>query len=170
MSLVIPQLSAALLAVIFLNEFVKTEKEKLWPLFKKCLYVAGGTVAVLGLFYFFSDFSNTATGELRKSINEAMKGQGNDFTRSYFNALKADRQAFYLGDMGRTIGFILVLMAAMFMYAKNWIKPGIVYTAIILFCVIDLLGVSMRYLKDGDDVNPPAWVDAANVGSDYIDS
>ncbi|MBL0200426.1 MAG: YfhO family protein [Chitinophagaceae bacterium] len=164
MALVIPQLSAALLAVIFLNEFVKTEKEKLWPLFKKCLYVAGGTVAVIGLFYFFSDFSNTATDELRKGINDGLQGKGGDFTRSYFNALKADRQAFYLGDMWRTIGFIVVLVAAMFLYAKNWIKPAVVYAALILFCIIDLFGVSKRYLKEEN------FVDATDIENSYADT
>ena len=164
MSLVIPQLSAALLAVIFLNEFVKTEKEKLWPLFKKCLIVTGATVAVLGLFYFFADFSNTATGNLRKNINESLQGKGSDFTRSYFNALKADRQAFYLSDMWRTVGFIFVLVAAMFLYAKNYIKPVVVYAALILFCVIDLFGVSKRYLKDEN------FIDATDLENSYTDT
>ncbi|MFZ1304591.1 MAG: hypothetical protein WAR80_02050, partial [Ferruginibacter sp.] len=164
MALVIPQLSVALLAVIFLNEFVKTEKEKLWLLFKKCLIVAGATVAFLGLFYFFSDFSNTATGELRKGINEGLQGKGNDFTRSYFSALKADRQAFYLGDMWRTIAFICVLVAAMFGYAKNWIKPAVVYAALILFCIIDLFGVSKRYLKEEN------FVDATELENSYADT
>lgn len=164
MALVIPQLSAALLAVIFLNEFINTEKEKLWPLFKKCLYVTAGTVAVLGLFYFFSDFSNTATGELRKNVNDALQGKGGDFTRSYFSALKADRQAYYLSDMWRTIGFIFVLVAAMFLYAKNRVKPGIVYATLILFCIIDLFGVSKRYLKDEN------FVDATELESSYTDT
>ena len=164
MALVIPQLSVALLAVIFLNEFVKTEKERLWLLFKKCLIVAGATVAFLGMFYFFSDFSNTATGELRKGITDGLQGKGNDFTRSYFSALKADRQAFYLGDMWRTIGFIFVLVAAMFLYAKNWIKPTVVYAALILFCIIDLFGVSKRYLKEDN------FVDATELENSYADT
>jgi Bacterial membrane protein YfhO len=164
MSLVIPQLSVALLGVIFLNEFIKTEKEKLWQLFKKCLIVAGATVAFLGLFYFFSDFTNTATNELRKGINEVLQGKGNDFTKSYFSALKADRQAFYLGDMFRTIGFIFVLVAAMFLYAKNLVKPAIVYAALILFCIIDLFGVSKRYLKEEN------FVDAAELEYSYTDT
>ena len=165
MSLVIPQLSVALLAVIFLDEFVlKTDKAKLWQLFKKCLYIAGGTVAVLGLFYFFSDFSNTATGELRKNINDALQGKGADFTRSYFTALKDDRKAFYLSDMLRTLGFILVLVAALFFYAKNKIKPGIVYGVLILFCIIDLFGVSKRYLKDEN------FVDAGDLEYSYTDT
>lgn len=156
MALVIPQLSVALLAVIFLDEFVlKTSKEKLWQLFKKCLYVTGATVAVLGLFYFFSDFNNTATGELRKNINEGLQGKDADFTRTYFNALKADRQAYYLSDMWRSIAFMFVLIGTLFLYAKNMIKPGIVYAALILFCIIDLFGVSKRYLKDENFVDAP---------------
>ena len=165
MSLVIPQLSVALLAVIFLDEFIlKTDKAKLWQLFKKCLYITGGTVAILGLFYFFSDFSNTATGELRKNINDALQGKGADFTRSYFTALKDDRKAFYLSDMLRTLGFILVLVATLFFYAKNKIKPGIVYGVLILFCIIDLFGVSKRYLKDEN------FVDAGDLEYSYTDT
>ena len=165
MSLVIPQLSVALLAVIFLDEFVlKTDKTKLLQLFKKCLYITGGVVAVLGLFYFFSDFSNTATGELRKNINDALQGKGTDFTRSYFTALKDDRKAFYLSDMWRTLGFILVLVATLFLYAKNKIKPAVVYGVLILFCIIDLFGVSKRYLKEEN------FVDAGDLEYSYTDT
>ena len=163
MALVIPQLSVALLAVIFLNEFVKTEKEKLQQIFKKCLYITGGTVAVIVLFYFFADFTNTATAELRKNINDALQGKGTDFTRSYFTALKSDRQAFYLSDMWRTLGFIVVTIGVLFLYAKKLIKPAIVYAALILFCAIDLLGVSKRYLKEENFIDP---VDLENSYAD----
>jgi len=155
MALVIPQLSVSLLAVLFLDEFVlKTEKEKLQKLLKICLYITGGTVALLGLFYFFADFSNTATGELRKNINDALQGKGNDFTRSYFSALKEDRKAFYLGDMCRTIAFMLVTVATLFLYAKKYIKPAVLYAVLILFCTIDLFGVAKRYLKEENFVDP----------------
>ncbi len=164
MSLVIPQLSVALLGVIFLDEFIKTEKEKLFNLFKKCLYVAGGTAALMIIFYFMSDFTNTATADLRKNINDALQGQSTDFTRSYFSALKSDRQAFYLSDMWRSLGFMVVIVAAMFMYAKKWIKPAIVYTSVILFCTIDLFGVSQRYLKEEN------FVDAEELEYSYVDT
>jgi hypothetical protein len=165
MALVIPQLSAALLGVIFLNEFVlKTEKEKLWKLFKKCLYITGATVAVLGLFYLFSDFSNTATAEMRKDITAKLQGQSAGFVKSYFSALKADRQAYYLSDMWRSLVFIIVLVAVLFLYAKNYIKPAIVYASLILFCAIDLLGVSKRYLKDESFIEP------ADIESYYADT
>jgi Bacterial membrane protein YfhO len=154
MALVIPQLSVPLLAALFLNEFIKTEKDKLQLLFKKCLYITGGVLAVLGLFYFFSDFTNTATAEMRKDITTKLQGQHTDIIRSYFNALKSDRQAFYLSDLWRSLGFIFVLVTALFLYAKNKIKPGVVYAVLILFCIIDLLGVSKRYLKEENFVDP----------------
>lgn len=155
MALVIPQLSMALLASIFLNEFAaNTDKEKMKNILKNCLYITGGTVAVLALFYFFSDFSNDATNELRKSVNQELQGKGADFARSYFAALKADRQAFYLNDMWRTIGFLFVGIAAIFLYAKQWIKPWVLYTALILFTTLDLFGVARRYLKEENFVEP----------------
>lgn len=164
MSLVIPQLSAALLGVIFLDEFIKTPKEKLKALLKKCLYITGGTVLVMILFYFMADFTNTATTDLRKNITDAMQGQNTDFVRSYFSALKADRQAFYLSDMWRSLGFMFVLVAAMFMYMKNWIKPAVVFGVLILFCTIDLFSVSKRYLKEDN------FVDAEELEYSYTDS
>ena len=165
MALVIPQLSVPLLAALFLNEFVSiTDKEKLQQLLKKCLYITGGTVAVLGLFYFFSDFTNTATGEMRKNIAAKLQGQGADFTRSYFSALKNDRQAFYLSDLWRTLGFILVTITAIFLFAKKLIKPAALYAVLIVFCCIDLFGVSRRYLKEEN------FIESADLESSYMDT
>ena len=164
MALVIPQLSVPLLGVIFLNEFIKTEKDKLWQLFKKCLYVTGGVVVVMALFYFMADFSNNATAELRKGITEALQGKGTDFIRSYFAALKSDRQAFYLSDMWRSLAFIAVLIGTLFLYAKNMIRPAVVYASLILFCTIDLFVVSQRYLKEEN------FVEAADLENSYNDT
>lgn len=165
MSLVIPQLTAALLGVIFLHEFVNTKsKEKLQQLFKKCLYITGGVVLILGAFYFMADFTNDATNDLRKNITDALQGKGTDFTRSYFTALKTDRQAFFLADMWRTMGFMFVLIAALFLYSREKIKPSVVYGALILFCIIDLFGVSKRYIKEEN------FVDAAELEYSYTDT
>lgn len=155
MSLVIPQLTAPLLGIIFLDEFTKlADKEKMTQLMKKCLYVTGAVLIVMVGFYFMSDFTNEATNELKKNINAALQGQGSDFTRSYFSGLKADRQAFYLKDMWRSVGFIIAAIAVLFLYSRKLIKPAVLYGALILLCTIDLLGVSKRYLKDENFVEP----------------
>jgi hypothetical protein len=164
MALVIPQLSAALLAVIFLHEFINSKKEDLWQLCKKCLYVTAAVALFMGLFYFFSDFTNTATTDLKKTVNEALQGKGTDFSRAFFSALKNDRKAFYLGDMWRSLAFIAVLAFTFFLYAKNKIKPGVVYGILLLFCTIDLMSVSKRYLKE------ESFVDASELEFNYSDS
>ncbi len=149
MALVIPQLTVALLSILFLNEYVlNTDKEKLQKLFKKCLYISAAIVAALGLFYIFADYNNEATSDLRKGITEALQGQNAEFTRSYFSALKADRQAFFMSDLLRSLGFIAVALAVLFLYARKSIKPTMVYALLILLCTIDLFGVSKRYLKE----------------------
>ena len=155
MSLVIPQLTVSLLAVIFLNEFVvKTNKDQLLKLFKKCLWVTGSVIGVLLLFYMFADFSNSATGELRKYINSGLQGQNGDFTRNYMSALKADRQAFYLNDMTRSVIIMLAGLGVLFLYSRKTIKPAILYASLILLCTIDLFSVSKRYLKDEKFIEP----------------
>ena len=155
MGLVMPQLSASLLAMIFLNEFVlTTDTDKLKSLFKKCLWVTGGVIAFLTLFYFFADFSNEATSELKKTIIYDLQGKGGNFARDYINALKADRQSFYLSDMIRSLGFIIAGIALLFLYARRWIKPAVLYAALIILCIIDLFGVSKRYLKEDNFVEP----------------
>ena len=155
MALVIPQLSVPLLAVIFLNEFVtQTPKEKLQALLKKMLIISGAIAAILILFYSFADFTNEATRDLKNRIISAMQGQGGDFVNQYFSALKKDRQAFYMSDMLRTLGYMAVTIAALALYAKNMIKPAIVYTVLILFCTFDLMGVCKRILKDENFIEP----------------
>ncbi|MBK6634950.1 MAG: hypothetical protein IPG38_12140 [Chitinophagaceae bacterium] len=165
MSLVIPQLSVPLLAVIFLHEFLfKNDTEKIQQLIKKCLYITGGIAAVLGIFYFMADFTNGATADLRTNINDALQGKGTEFNRSYFNALKSDRQAFYLSDMWRSLGFMFVTIATLYLFAKNKIKPAVVYSVLIIFCIIDLFGVSRRYLKEEN------FVEADELESSYVDT
>lgn len=154
MALVIPQLSIPLLAVVFLNEFIKTDKEKLKVLIKKCAYIFGGVIVFLFLFYFFADFTNSATTELSKNIKNFSQGQLAEFSRNYFTALKQDRQAFYLKDMWRTIGFIFIAFMALFLYAKKIIKPAFVYSILIIFTIIDLYGIGIRYLNEENFIDP----------------
>ena len=89
-----------------------------------------------------------------QGINNALQGHSGDFTKAYINALKQDRQSFYLGDMLRSLGFILVTITTLFLYARTLIKPVIVYVALILFSIIDLFGVSKRYLKEENFIDP----------------
>lgn len=154
MALVIPQLTVPLLGVIFTNELVgTTDKVKLADIGKKTLIVAGSLVALLILFYFFAEFRNEETNELRKNLSNALQN-GNDFVTAYIGALIKDRQALYLADMWRTLGFLLAGVAVIYLYTKQIVKPAVLYTVLILLTTIDLVGVGKRYLNDDNFVDP----------------
>jgi len=154
MALVIPQLTVPLLGVIFLNELVNiTDKVQLAAIGKKTLIVAGSLTAGLILFYFFADFKNEETNELRKNLSDALQNN-NEFVSAYIGAIVKDRQALYLADMWRTLGFLLAGAAVIYLYTKQIVKPAILYTVLILLTAIDLVGVGKRYLNDDNFVDP----------------
>ncbi|HMG82768.1 MAG TPA: YfhO family protein [Ferruginibacter sp.] len=164
MALVIPQLTVPLLAVIFVNELVGiTDKATLTDIGKKSLIVGGSIAVVLAGFYFMASFKNEATGELQKNLAQAMQNN-TEFTSSYISALIKDRQAIYLADMWRTLGFVLAGVAVIFLYTKQLVKPAILYIALILLTTIDLTGVGKRYLNDDSYVDP---VDYETAFKDY---
>lgn len=77
-----------------------------------------------------------------------------DFTKSYLVAIVKDRQALYLADMWRSLGFMLVAIAAIFLYGRKIIKAPVLYVALILFTAIDLMNVGKRYLSADTFVEP----------------
>jgi Bacterial membrane protein YfhO len=159
MALVIPQLTVPLLGVIFVNELINIkDKARLTLIGKKSLIVAGSITALLILFYFSADFKNEATNELRKNLSDAMQNNS-DFVNAYIGAIVKDRQALYLADMWRTLGFLLAGVAVIYLYTKQIIKPAILYTALILLTAIDLVGIDKRYLNDDNFVDPTDYAD-----------
>ncbi|MES2430921.1 MAG: YfhO family protein [Bacteroidota bacterium] len=161
MAMVIPQLSVAMLSVLFVNELVTiTDKEKLNKLAKNCLIATGGVIALLLGFYFFADFKNEATYELKKNLTAAMQNNNPEFITSYISAIVKDRQALYSADMWRSIGFILVGIAAIFLFCKKIINAPVLFSILILFTAIDLLSVDKRYLNADNFIEPADYESA----------
>lgn len=164
MSLVMTQLAVPLMAVIFLNDLTSiTDKEKLASIGKKCLIITGSVAAAIAGFYFFASFKNEATDELKKSVTNAFQNNP-DFAKSYISALIKDRQTVFLSDMWRSLGFILIGIAAVYLYTKNIFKAPVLYIALILCTTIDLVGVGKRYLTFDNFIEP---VEYENSYADY---
>ena len=160
MALVIPQLTVPLLGVIFVNELINiTDKIKLNAIGKKTLIIAGSITVGLVLFYFFADFKNQETNELRKNLSNALQNN-TEFVNAYIGAIIKDRQSLYLADMWRTLGFLFAGTAIIYLYTKQIIKPAILFIALILLSTIDLVGVGKRYLNDDNFVDPTDYSDA----------
>ncbi len=162
MSLVMPQFSVSLMAILFAGEFmdtVKEGKEAQAKLLKNFLIVAGATAGVLIAFYLFASYSNANTLALKKSLENAFKG--NDaFVKSYMNAWTEDRKALYFKDMLRSLGIIAAAVGALFAYSKGFIKQPIVIAAFILLTVIDLLPIGKRYFTEESFVDAESYDNA----------
>jgi len=159
MSLVMPQLSVSLMALIFINDFLikfetakeiaKEEKEKF---LKSFLIIAASFAGLLIAFYLLAGYSNSNTLALRKSLENAFKSN-DGFIRSYISALIDDRKSLYLKDMLRSLGIILAAVGVLFAYSKKFIKTPIVISLFILLAIIDLLPVGRRYFNETNFVD-----------------
>ncbi len=159
MSLVMPQVSVSVMAIIFVSEFLDITakaKEEQAKLLKNFLIVAGAVAALLVAFYLTASFSNTNTASFKKTLEGYFKGN-DTFVKSYMSAWIDDRKALYLKDMLRSLGIMAVAVAAIFAYAKNYIKKPIVIGAFILLAMIDLLPIGKRYFTDENFVDADTY-------------
>ena len=153
-ALVMPQLSVALMATFFANDFLfNTPKEELKKLFKNCLYVGGGVLLVMTGFYFMADYMSDESLELKKNIIAKMQGDRTLATK-FFTALAQDRRAIYSSDMFRSIGFMLAGLAILFLYSRNTIKAMVAAILLTIIASIDLLSIDTRYLHEENFVEP----------------
>ncbi len=156
MSLTMTQLALPLMAVLFVNEYLETAKEKQAELLKKFAIIAASFAAILIGYYVFASFSNNNTTELKKNLEAAFK-DNTSFVSSYMQAWISDRKALYLKDMLRSLAFMAVAVGILYAFTKNIIKQPIVIGAFVLLAIIDLLPVGKRYFNDDNFVDPETY-------------
>ena len=163
MSLVMPQLSVSMMALLFVGEFMDTvdtqSKELQAKYLKNLLIVAGSTAAVLIGFYMFASYSNANTLSLKTNLINAFKGN-DTFVKSYMNAWMEDRKALYFKDMIRSLGIIAVAVVALAAYSKKFIKKPVVIAAFILLAIIDLMPIGKRYFTEENFVDADTYEQA----------
>lgn len=142
--LIIVELAAPVLAVLYLDRMVK---EGRWtkPVEKRFLAVGGVLALVLlvmaiapgQLFEFFS-----------QAEKEQLSAQGD---QAYVDGLKAMRMAVLSADAWRSLGFVVVGAAVLFAFGRGAIKRGVLLAGMGLLILIDLWSVDKRYLNNEKD-------------------
>ncbi|WP_127127594.1 YfhO family protein [Pseudoflavitalea rhizosphaerae] len=183
-ALVIPQLTFAVLACMALDQLLFGEYNKAEML--KKLKVAGvavlAVVAILVGTYFTGSFKASGDNQLREGIsgaimqmasqggqpNEQVQQQARTISSSIMNGLSADRKTLYEGDMLRTILFLVLGSALIWLGVQKKLKPEYIMAALIVLNLVDLLPVDRRYLKDEnyvakDDFLAPYQATAADM-------
>jgi hypothetical protein len=173
MALVIPQLTAALMAALVLQKFFfgGDAKELLFKKLKLSVYITAGILALTTLLYFSFNYSNQNDTRIKENFaNNMLQGQqpspqlqaqANDFGQSIVRALAEDRKGMFGSDLLRTILFIAAAMVVLGLFAKNKINATAALVVLIALSVFDLLPVGKRYLNENN------FVEKTNIEDEF---
>ncbi len=111
----------------------------------KPLYISGGILAVVSLFFAFAggsffDFEGAADGRY------AQMGLNAD-------VFVDDRISLMRSDALRSLFFVVLACGALYLYLKEKIKLNVLLPVLIVLTVVDLFGVDKRYLNNSDFVS-----------------
>jgi hypothetical protein len=173
MALVIPQLTAALMAALVLQKFFfgGDAKELLFKKLKLAVYITGGILALTTLLYFSFNYSNQNDTRIKENFaNNMLQGQqptpqlqaqANEFGQTIVRALAEDRKGMFGSDLLRTVLFITAGIVVLCLFAKNKINATAAIVVLIALSVFDLLPVGKRYLNENN------FVEKTNIEDEF---
>lgn len=147
MALVIAQFTMPMLAIITLKEiFDKTIlPAKLLKGLQYALAITGGFCLLFAIMpSVFFNFTSSLDSQYQ-------------LPDVYYNALLADRQSLLSSDAWRSLIFILLAAAVLYLYQKGTLKKTMYATlALGILMLVDLWQIDKRYLNDDNFVQPKA--------------
>ena len=173
MALVIPQLTASLMAVLVLHKFLfgGDAKELIFKKLKLSVYITAGVLAITTLLYFSFSYSSQNDTLIKENFaNNMLQGQqatpqlqaqANEFGQTIVRALAEDRKGMFGGDLLRSILFITAAIVVLGLFAKNKINASLVIAVLIALTVFDLLPVGKRYLNENN------FVEKTNIDDEF---
>jgi Bacterial membrane protein YfhO len=155
MILVIPQLMLPLVVVLSLQEllFGKSTKEDSWKALRLSGIFTGGLLLILGFLYISFDYRIGYEKEIQQQLTQMAQGDAT-LGKDIINAVVADRKGMFGKDLLRSLFFIGFAWLLLFLFIRNKIKSQPVIWALIVLSLIDLLGVSSRYLNKDNYLEP----------------
>ncbi|HUQ97350.1 MAG TPA: YfhO family protein [Chitinophagaceae bacterium] len=148
MILVIPQLLLPTLAVLTLQKLAAYENfQAAWPAVKKGLLATG--VVLLFLFGLYLSFSFLGEGDklVLKQVADAKQPQLTQYVNTFYEGLKEDRKSLMLGDIFRSLGYMVVAFGLIYLLLKKAIKPTLAFSLIAVLSLVDLLSIDANYLS-----------------------
>ena len=152
MIMVVPTLLLCMMAVLTVQKIISSEnKEELWQQYKKGLLVVTG-IFVLALFVYFSaDFSNAREADILKNISNSADAQQKAVfeqpLKSLIAGLKEDRKDLLLSSLLRSLFFIVVVGAVIWLFIKKKINSTVVVITVGVLAFIDIITIDNKYLN-----------------------
>lgn len=153
MTIVIPTFLLCMTAILSLQKllFGIEDKAVLLKQMKQGVMVTGAVFVVLFLIYFNLDYVSKGDTQLLQQIAQipdaTQKATIEQPVRDFLNGLKDDRQHLFLMDIFRSLFFIAIAGAALWLYQRKVLKPVYALSVIGLFSFIDVMAIDVNYLK-----------------------
>jgi hypothetical protein len=147
---VVLELCFPVLAIIGLQSYFSTNKDKQWDSLWKSSATVLGLLVLLFLCRSLFDFSGELDGQLRQMFSQS---QDKSFGIGFIDALKADRKTMYAADLLRSGFFISLVAAALWAYSKNKLSSQNAIIVVGLLMVSDLFFVDKNYVSNKDFVS-----------------
>jgi len=142
---VVLELCFPVLAIIGLQSYFSTNKDKQWDSLWKSSATVLGLLVLLFLCRSLFDFSGELDGQLRQMFSQS---QDKSFGIGFIDALKADRKTMYAADLLRSGFFISLVAAALWAYSKNKLSSQNAIIVVGLLMVSDLFFVDKNYVSN----------------------
>lgn len=150
MILVVVDLTLPILAMLAIREIMNNAaviKQKM-----KQFYIAFGLTGGIALLVWLSpaSFVTTVNADTEQRIQQGLTSQGGTQVDvdEYIANLEIAREAIVKSDAGRSFLFMLLAGILLFFYIKKPFNAGALAGGLILLVVIDMWGVSHRYIGD----------------------
>lgn len=158
MIMVIPTFLFVMSAMIAAQHLLFESEEKSSEKLKKGLYVVGGVFLFAITIYFSADFKSEGDKMLMDHVSQIQDAQQRDAimpsVRNFTNGLQEDRKSLFINDFLRSLLFVLVAAAALWLTIKKKIKANIALLVIIAFSMVDLLFIDSKYLNASNYQDP----------------
>lgn len=154
---VLLELCVPVLAIMGLQSFFSTAKDKQW----NSLWKAGATTLGVVLVLVFCSGMFSFVGEIDSQLLEILKQHPDkSFGTQFIEALREDRKDLYHADLLRTGFLIVISFGVLYLYIKNKLAANTAVIMIGLFMVGDLFFVDKKYLSnDGQQFRSAQEVD-----------
>lgn len=133
--------SIPFLGILGLEQFLSEKSDKK-DLLK--FYIASGLSVFTILVVLIAGLGLDFYTEANESIAEQLR---ND---NFLKALISDRKSIYFGDGFRSLLFIIIGAAVIFVAKKEWLPSKYLIAGLALLGMIDMIGVSSRFISDSN--------------------
>lgn len=153
MVLIIPQLTAVILAVLGIQALLNPELKKadLVNNLKRSGIIVGAILGVLLVMSVTLGWSNNSDQMMQQQFKQ-MAGGSDDIANQLMHALHADRASLYRSDVFRAIILFALAFGLIWYFLKDKIKMQWLAAGLIVLVVFDLLQVDTRYLNSDNYV------------------